>query len=93
LKLVVEHRAGVGVDGKGLLQRVEAGVGDGDEIVAERDGGESEDAFAVGGGGDGEVGVGGGKGDVRAGKRAMLGIVDDTVELGEDGGVGDGGGQ
>ena len=35
--------------------------------------------------------MGGGEGDVRGGERAMLGVVDDALELGEDGGARDGG--
>ena len=64
------------------------GVGDGDDVVAERDGGDGEGAVAVGDGGEGEVGVAGADGDVCAGEGAMLGVVDDALELGEDGGAG-----
>ena len=43
--------------------------------------------FGVGVGGLGEGGVRGVRVDVRAGDGAMLGVVDDALELGEDGGA------
>ena len=88
LKHEVEDGRSVGMDGEGLLEGCEAGVGDGDGVVAERDVGEGEGAFFAGDDGEGEVGVGGSEGDVGAGKRAMLRVVDDALQLGEDGGAG-----
>ena len=77
----VEGGRGVGVDGERFLEGLESGVGDGDGVVAERYVEEGEGAFGVGVGGGGEGGAGGSEGDVRTGKRAVLGIVDDTLEL------------
>ena len=65
---------------------VEAGLGDGDGVVAEREGGDGERAVLRGDGGLGEGGVGGAEFDVCAGDGAVLGVVDDAVELAEDGG-------
>ncbi len=66
-------------------------LGDGDDVFAEGDGGEGEGAVLRGDGGLGEGGVGGVEFDVRAGDWAVLGVVDDSVKLAEDGGVGRGG--
>jgi len=68
-------------------------VGDGDDVVAEGNVEEGERAFGVAVGGECEGGVCGSEGDVRGGKWAMLRVVDDALELGEDGGVRDGGGE
>ena len=79
------------MEGEGLPEGLETRVGDGDDVVAEGNVGEGECAVGVAVGGEGEGGVGGGEGDVRGGERAMLGVVDDALELGEDGGARDGG--
>ena len=89
----MEDGRGIGVEGEGLLEGCKAGVSDGDGVVAEGDVGEGECAFGVAVGGEGEGGARGGEGDVRGGERAVLGIVDDAMELGEDGGARDRGGE
>ena len=91
LELEVQDGRGIGVEGEGLLEGLEAGVSDGDGVVAEGDVGEGECAFGVAVGGEGEGGACGGQRDVRGGERAMLRVVDDALELGEDGGARDGG--
>ena len=70
------------------MRGCEAGLGDGDDVVAERDGGEGEGAVGGGAGRLGEGGVGGAEFDVGAGDGAVLGVVNDAVELAEDRGVG-----
>jgi hypothetical protein len=79
----------VGVDGEGLAEGGKAGMGDGDDVVAEGKVGESECAVGAGIDGLGEGGVGRGDGNVCAGDRTVLGIVDDALKLGEDGGADD----
>ena len=93
LQLEVEDGCGVGGEGEGLFRGGEAGLGDGDGVVAERDGGEREGAVGGGEGGLGEGGVGGAEFDVGVGDGTVLGVVNDSVELAEDSGVGRGGAQ
>ena len=93
LELEVQDGCGIGVEGEGLLEGCKAGVSDGDGVVAEGDVGEGECAVGVAVGGEGEGGARGGKGDVCGGERSVLGVVDDTMELGEDGGARDRGGE
>ena len=79
-------------EGEGLGEQGEGGGGGGDGVVAEGDGGEGEGAVGGGAGGEGEGGVGGVEGDFGVGDGAVLRVVDDAAELGEDGSVGGGGG-
>ena len=88
LEFDVEDGRGVGGEGEVLFRGGEAGLGDGEDVVAERDGGEGEGAVVGGVGGLGEGGVGGAELDAGSGDGAVLGVVDDSVDLAEDGGVG-----
>ena len=88
LQLDVQDGGGVGGEGEGLFCGGEAGLGDGEDVVAEGDGGDGEGAVLGGEGGLGEGGVGGVEFDAGAGDGAVLGVVDDSVNLAEDGGVG-----
>ena len=88
LEFDVEDGRGIGGEGEGLFRGGEAGLGDGEDVVAERDGGDGEGAVVCGDRGLGEGGVGGVEFDVSAGDGAVLGVVDDSVDLAEDGGVG-----
>ncbi len=87
---------GVGARGYGerLRDGGEAGGGDGETVDADGRLGQFECALGAGCGAQGEGGIGGLKGDLCAGDGTVLGIVDDAVHGGEDGGErGDGGGQ
>ena len=76
-----------------MFCRGEAGLGDGDYVVAQGNGGDGEGAVLRGESGLGEGGVGGAEFDAGSGDGAVLGVVDDSVDLAEDGGVGGGGAQ
>ena len=91
LQLKVEDWCGVGGKGEALFGCSEASLGDGDDVVAEGDGGEREGAVGAGDDGLGEGRVGRTEFDVGAGDGAMLGVVNDSVDLAEDTGVGRGG--
>ncbi len=93
LQLEVEVWCGVGGQGEGLFCCREAGLRDGDDVVAEGDGGEREGAVGDGECGLGEGGVGRAEFDVGAGDGAVLRVVNDSVDLAEDGGAGRGGTQ
>ena len=75
------------MDGESLLEGLEAGVSDGYGVVAERDVQEGEGAFTIGVGGFCKGRVGCLQGDVSSRQRAVLGVVDDSPQLGEDAGV------
>ena len=82
----MEDGSGVGGQRDGLFCCVEAGLRDGDGVVAEGEGWDGEGAVLCGGGGFGEGGVGCAEFDVGVGDGAVLGVVNDAVELAEDGG-------
>src|SRR5580692_5255982 len=83
----MQDRRGIRCDGELLLERAEAGLANGDAIIACGDGGEAKRAIAICLHGLRSIRCGGFERDLRSGDGSMLRIVNYAFNLAEDGGV------